>query len=94
MQTMLTKWTSHLRNDPKAKEDFEKSIRGSKYILDRVKDILTEDLDAQERAEEDIRLYDNPSWSHKQAYMNGYRKGLKVAIAVVDLDNQIMKESK
>lgn len=73
---MLSVWTQHLRNDPKAKQEFEQYLKGSKTITNRVLEIIEEkekNLTSQEISSDS---YDSPNWSHKQADTNGYRRCL------------------
>jgi hypothetical protein len=87
---MWTKWTDHL-NDPVEKENFQNSIRGAKRVLDRIKAICDEEENTLDRTEMDAKSFDNPNWAYKQAFKNGYRKGLQVTKTLVDLDHQVIK---
>lgn len=68
---MISKWTEHLRNDPKAKEKFEQYVKGSKELLNRLEDILTDLEKSLDRSEIDPNQFDNPNWAYLQAYKNG-----------------------
>ena len=85
---MYTLWTQHIE-DPKEKVEFEKSIIGSKRVLNRIKDI-TNDLEKDLNwGEVSPKNYDSPSWAYKQAHSNGYRQCLNVIKKLVDLDQQL-----
>ena len=84
---MYSKWTQHLK-DPNEKIEFGSSVQGSKRVLDRLKTIFTELKDELDRSEMDIKSFDQPNWSERQAFKNGYRSSLCTAIKLVDLDQQ------
>lgn len=74
---MISKWTEHLRNDPKAKDKFEQYVKGSKELLNRLTVIIKElerDLD---QTETELKQFDNPNWAYLQAYKNGCKGMLK-----------------
>ncbi len=56
----------------KRHETFMQSDIGQKLI-----GILNTELKAYETAEVKIETYDTPSWSHKQAHMNGGRQAIR-----------------
>jgi len=85
---MYSVWTRHLTNaDEKA--EFEKFVRGSKRLLDRIKEVLTEQLDNQDASENTIKAYDNPNWAYKQAHRNGVRSTIQSILKFIDLDQQM-----
>ena len=84
---MYTMWTKHLE-DSNEKVEFEKTIMGSKRVLNRLKDILGEQEAALNIGEVTPKNYDSPSWAYKQAHSNGYRQCLNVLKKLVDLDQQ------
>lgn len=84
---MLSIWSRHLK-DEKLKEYFEKSVYGSKAILDRQKAILQEYEDALDRSETSPTIYDRPNWDVRQAHKNGYRECLQKLKTLIDLDTQ------
>lgn len=88
---MYTLWTTHL-SDQEDKDKFKKQIRSAKDVLDRQKDILSEELKALERVEVGLKTYETPSWSAKQAHMNGDRSRIMWLLNLIDLDQQ--KDSK
>jgi hypothetical protein len=84
---MISAWTKHLE-DPDKKEQFIKSLKNSKFVLDRLFALLTEQEQAIDRSELDIKIYDNPNWSHKQAFKNGQRSVLASIKRLIDLDQE------
>jgi len=76
-------WTKHLK-DSKEKETFEASLRNSKVALSRMQQILDEmerDLSASETS---IKDFEDPNWSHKQAFKNGQRSSIKTLRQLID----------
>lgn len=84
---MYADWTKHLSR-PEDKSEFEKDVRGSKRILDHLKGILLMKDHSLDVAERSVHQFDNPNWSHKQAYYNGYKAALTYLITLTDLDQQ------
>ena len=84
---MYTRWTDHLRTEEE-KEAFRKKIYSAKEILDRLKDILEDDLMALDRSEMDQRIYQVPNWDYLQAHKNGNRQSYTVIHKLVNLDQQ------
>lgn len=67
-----SKWTKHLPNESD-KETLRKTILGSRIALDRLKELLSEELASLENQEASSTDYDSPSWAYKQAHRNGER---------------------
>lgn len=84
---MIIAWTKHLK-DPDAKASFEKSVWSSKNVLDRLIDILQEDLANTEDKQISHKTFESPNWAEHQAYMNGYKQANKVIIKLINLDQQ------
>lgn len=84
---MLTRWTSHLQ-DPKEKENFEKEIRGSRLILDRLHQIIVEQEQGLLQAEVSPKNYEIPNWDYKQAHSNGFRQCLGIMKRLTDLNEK------
>lgn len=84
---MISAWTKHLQ-DPDAKANFERTVWSSKETLDRLNVLLSEmksDLDAMET---NVKVFDTPNWSEKQAYYNGFKSALKTISKLITLDQQ------
>lgn len=84
---MLTQWVKHVKSEEEKKE-FEKSVRASRWILDHLMNIVIEDEQALDRSETDPKCFEDPNWSHKQAFKNGYRASLNNIKKLIDLDHQ------
>lgn len=82
---MKTVWTQHL-DDQDEKVRFQTSLLHSKWLMDRLSEILASmerGLDAQELSP---KAYDSPNWDYRQAHANGYRQCLKTVRELVTLD--------
>lgn len=82
MTPLKTEWTRHLPKDQQ--EDFEKYIRNSSLLIDRLVDILRTrgvTISARETSEE---TFESPSWSHKEAYLLGRKAELKSILSLFD----------
>lgn len=86
---MYTIWTKHLLDDQK--ELFKNQVIGSKDVLERLADILKEEEKQLDRSEMDIKCFEDPNWTYKQAYKNGQRSALQMMIKLIDLDQQETK---
>lgn len=75
-QRVNMKWTKHLKSEAE-KEQFIKTLLGSQTALDRLKQILEEELRTLENQESSLSDYSDASWSHKQAHRNGERSFAK-----------------
>lgn len=76
---LSTQWFKNVLNDPKAKDDLEKTLRNSTIAFSKLLDILEDrkrELDNSEMKDN----YDSSSWSHKQAHRNGRRQELQDTI--------------
>lgn len=76
-----TKWTKHLKAEAE-KEQLEKTIRASRTALDRLKQIIEEEVETLNNQEASLVDYTDASWSHKQAHRNGQRA---LAKSIIDL---------
>lgn len=85
---MYTRWTQHLKDDPKAKEAFEGHVRNSVHVLNRQKAILDEMEADLNVAEVSPKNYEIPNWDYRQAHNNGYRQAIQVIRKLIDLDQQ------
>ena len=82
---MLIAWTKHIKDETE-KVEFEKYIKGSKRLLDRLKEIVDEEEQSLNRSETDIKTFDQPNWENRQAYKNGYRACLNIMKKLVNVD--------
>jgi hypothetical protein len=78
---LKTAWISDLR-DPSEKEIFTQQVLASKKVLDKLhKIVYNKVLDGEKVSVVD---YDSPSWSHKQADQNGYLRGLREVLELLN----------
>jgi hypothetical protein len=80
-------WTKNLK-DPEVKKRFESTLWGSKPVLDRLSQLLSEEEAELDRTEISAEAYDNPNWSYKQAHKNGQRAMLRKIQNLINLDQQ------
>lgn len=85
---MYSVWTKHLANE-KDKDDFKRTLQGSRTVLNRLKAIMDEDENSLTKNEISPKVFEDPNWAYKQAYANGYRSCLRLMKTLVDIDNQI-----
>ena len=78
---MISDWTKHLKDADKTR--FKNSIYGSKAVLERLDDLLTEYEKDLVRTEVD---YNSPNWDYRQADANGYRRCLQKIKTLINLD--------
>lgn len=68
------------------KESFEKSIRGSQEVLDKLKKICYNKREELNRTRP--KDYDCPNWSLKRAHNDGFVEGLEYLISLLTLDQR------
>lgn len=78
---MLDKW---YRNLPRDQWDERKQVVSrSKFILDIAREIVYNmSIETQKTSESD---YDSPSWSHKQAHLNGKQEAYREIMAILTI---------
>lgn len=80
---MYVKWTSHLKTKEE-REAFQKLLRNTdKRVLERIEFLLRDSIEQLRKEEVSLESYDSPSWSHKQAHINGYVQGLTEALDMI-----------
>jgi cellobiose-specific phosphotransferase system component IIA len=79
---LQTQWFSHLK-DKQEQEQFKQNIRSSKNILDRAHEIVYNIVKNEEL--NSLHDYDSPSWSHKQAHLNGRREAFQEILKLLDI---------
>lgn len=82
---MKTVWTAHIK-DPEEKIKYERSLRNSKWILDRQQEILEAIERGLNRQERSPKAYDSPNWEYRQAHSNGYQQCLYEIKDLINLD--------
>jgi hypothetical protein len=85
---MITAWTKHLKTD-EDKEKFIRSLKASRYILDRLQELLDEEKAGLESAEISPKIYETPNWDYKQAHTNGFKAALKMVSKLITFDQEI-----
>lgn len=69
---MYSKWFSHLKGEES--EEFQQRIKLATPVLQRLKKILDEKLDAANA--NPTTQYDQAAWAYKQADLNGYNRAI------------------
>ena len=82
---MISAWTKHLKT-PEEIERFSKFVQGSKLILERLRDIIQEDVNNLDSQEGTFKDFDVPNWDYKQAFRNGQRSTLKNIQRLLTID--------
>jgi hypothetical protein len=81
MKGISLTWVKNLPED-KAK-DFEIVLRNSTMILGRLKAILQEELQNTYN-DETMKDFEDPNWSHKQAFRNGDRSRIRKTLNLLE----------
>ncbi len=84
---MMIQWTNHLKTQEE-KDRFSDSVKGSRLVLERLSQILRQEEEGITRTELSVESYDNPNWSHKQAFRNGQRSVYRKLQSLTNLDQQ------
>lgn len=61
----------------KERKDFEKLLRNSLIVLNRLYEILTERQEALERQTLNPKDFDTPNWAYKQAFLAGQKSTIQ-----------------
>lgn len=83
-QSFNSKWTKHLPDQER--EQLKKTILASRTTLDRLKQLIIEELGTLENQEGNLADYDSPAWSHKQAHRNGERGFAKKILELITFE--------
>lgn len=84
---MYTKWTQHLESEDE-KEKFHNSLISSKVVLDRLIQLIDEEVQALGKSELDQKNYTVANWPYLQAHRNGNKQTYAVIRKLIDLDQQ------
>lgn len=76
-------WVKHLKRGTKEYEEFKSLVRNSTTILDRLSDILKEQMDALETSELSEKQYDQSNWAMLQAHRNGKKQQIVATLALL-----------
>ena len=83
----VTAWTKHLKTEEE-KEQFNKRLKSSRYVLGRLQELLDEEKAGLEAAEISPKIYETPNWDYKQAHTNGFKAALKMVSKLITLDQE------
>lgn len=84
---MYSIWTKHLR-DQQDKDQYTKSLRNSKWILEDLDKILVSMKDELDTLETNPKTYDIPNWDYRQAHNNGYRQCLNLIRKLIIIEHK------
>jgi hypothetical protein len=84
---MYIDWTKHI-SDQDEKISFEKYIKSCKPLLDHLVKLLQEKYNSLESSELDPKMFDQPNWDYRQAFLNGKKSELSNLIKLINLDQQ------
>jgi len=73
-----------LKDKADVKEDLERTLRNSTYVLGKLKQILKDELLSIDKAEVTITDFDEPNWASKQAFRNGRKSGLTYTLSLLE----------
>lgn len=71
---MISKWTAGLT--PEQKAELEANYKASALLRERLKDIITQEVDTQRRNTRKAEAYADASWAFRQADSIGYERAL------------------
>ena len=78
---LKTEWFKDL--PPSEQENFKKIVLGSKKVLDKLSQIVYNRSIIGDRVA--TADYDSPSWSHKQAHLNGKLEAYREIIELITI---------
>jgi hypothetical protein len=78
-------WLSHLPKDSEERVTFEQTVRGSTVALGRLRDIILQVLENNDKANEDFTI---PAWAEKQAYTLGQIKAYRNILQLLSFMDQ------
>lgn len=84
LKPLSTAWTQHLQ-DPQARQDFEKTVRNSNLILERLQGIIRTRIKEINSQSFSVKDFTDPNWSHKQAFHNGEMSQLEKMLDIITL---------
>ena len=75
-QTVPVQWISDLKTTEE-KEEFIKLLSYNQIVLRKLKTILEARMEERSKTSLTISDFDNPNWSHKEAFRNGEKTALR-----------------
>ncbi len=82
---MDTKWASHLSKKPIEQEEFKNYIKASIPVLNRLREILTKDLEQSSREQKKVDHFDTPNWELRQVDCNATQRTLEKIINLLEI---------
>lgn len=79
----ISAWTKHLA-DQTDKDNFNQKVRSSKVVLERLQQLMDEELSSIDRDEINVATYENPNWAYRQAHRNGFKNAIRKLNILLD----------
>lgn len=76
------KWLKHVKSDAE-KEQFTKTVLASLPALNRLRELLEDELEQLSKQETSLSDYTDASWGYKQAHRNGERAFAKKVLELL-----------
>lgn len=80
-------WTKHLKTEG-AKEDFRVLLGNSTALITRLRELMLEEINNIDNSEYLVSDFEDPSWSHKQAFRNGQKAALKKVVDLLTINRK------
>jgi len=84
---VISAWFKNLKTEGE-KKAFGQQLRNSVEVLERLQDLIKEDMKSWEITEYN---YSNPSWAYQQAHINGQRSYASKLLKLLNLDQKETK---
>ena len=82
---MKAVWFQHLK-DKTEQDKFRQMVLGSHKVLDRLQEICYNSITSEEKVK--AVDYDSPSWSHKQAHLNGRIEAYREIVELLNISDK------
>lgn len=83
---MQTRWMKNTKESDKAA--VKQQVKNAKPVLDRLANLLTEDLEKSMREMSSRSNFDSPSWDSKMAHYLGEQTALRSIIKFIDIEEK------
>lgn len=83
---MKSRWLKDYKESEKAA--VKQQIKNAKLVLDRLADLIQEDLDASVRDMSSRKHFDSNSWEDKMAHYLGEQTALRSIKSLIDLEEK------
>jgi len=84
-QRIQSLWVSHLK-DSKEREDFTNKLLGSRFLLDKLSEIVYNIVKMESRPS--TKDYDSPSWAYLQAHQNGRLEAFEEILKLISISDK------